>query len=405
MKNFFKLIRQYFNKTFHRKINLVFVCHRPAVWGALKTVFDNAIQDNSFNITIIAIPNKKQLPGRNFEHEVYESEGAEEFFKDYPCHVINGYNYQTKEWVNLKKIHPDYLFLQTPYDVCRPKLFKSSKIYKYTNICYMHYGVSMLKQSVISEFAKDFYQYTHLIFAETKYHKVHYEQEIKKHKKSFNVDNIKLTGFPAFDNLTQYKDQKSELWKHNGDFFKVLWTPRWTTGENNCHFEEYKDFLFNYCENKDIDFIFRPHPQAFLNYVSERLLSDTDIQHLKNKYANSKNCSLDNGKEYLKTIYSSDVLVTDASGMIFEYFLTEKPVIYCNKSTEWANDYSLKVLDAAYWVENQEELVHTLEMLKCGHDPLKERRLKMIHNLYYLPLKGAGYSIKELIKEDFYGGT
>ena len=44
------------------KINVTFVCHRPAVWGSLHTVFDALKADSRFNVTVVAIPNKKQLP-------------------------------------------------------------------------------------------------------------------------------------------------------------------------------------------------------------------------------------------------------------------------------------------------------------------------------------------------------
>mgnify|MGYP004534081803 FL=1 len=42
-------------------------------------------------------------------------------------------------------------------------------------------------------------------------------------------------------------------------------------------------------------------------------------------------------------------------------------------------------------------------MLKSGEDPLYEKRKHIINNVFYINPKGAGYTIKELIKEDFYG--
>ena len=82
------------------KINVVFVCHRPAVWETLHSVYDAIKMDERFNVYIVAIPNKNELPGVAFNHEIYESEGAEEFWKKYDC--INGYNYESKEWFDLK---------------------------------------------------------------------------------------------------------------------------------------------------------------------------------------------------------------------------------------------------------------------------------------------------------------
>lgn len=388
------------------KINIVFVCHRPAIWGYQKTIFEACISDIDFDVTIVAIPNKKELPQAGLLHEVYESEGAEEYFKEYPCRVINGYNYETHEWFDLKELKPDYVFFQTPYNICRPKLYHSKEVNKFARICYVHYGLSMLKdQCVFKEFAKEFFQYCSLIFAETEYHKRSYKDEIIKYNSRFNFNNIFLSGSPVFDNLKPYKDVESSLWRHrNHEYFRIIWTPRWSTGENNCNFLEYKDELFCYAENNNYDFIFRPHPQAFLNYIAEDIMSEADIESLKKDYTNSKNCTLDLSKDYLATLYSSDVLISDPSGIDFEYLLTGKPIIYTKKSDEWANDFAKNVFIAAsYVVTNWDELQKTLEMLRNGNDPMKKKRAEIVEKYFYFPENGAGYTIKELIKRDFYG--
>src|SRR5574344_1704294 len=62
-----------YNKT--TKINILFVCHRPAIWNYLKSLFLACNNDKTFNVTIVAIPNKKQLPDLGLSHEIYESEG------------------------------------------------------------------------------------------------------------------------------------------------------------------------------------------------------------------------------------------------------------------------------------------------------------------------------------------
>ena len=57
----------------HEKINVVFICHRPAVWDSLKNVYNALNNDNDFNVFIIAIPNKKELPKKGLNHDIYES--------------------------------------------------------------------------------------------------------------------------------------------------------------------------------------------------------------------------------------------------------------------------------------------------------------------------------------------
>ena len=397
-------LKNYYQALKGAKINVVFVCHRPAVWGYQKTIFEAMVKDKQFNISIVAIPNKKQVPGLYLNHEIYETEGAEEFFKDFPCKVVNGYNYETKEWFDLKSLNPHYVFFQQPYNVCRPAIYHSKEVNKFARICYIHYGLSMLgEHDVLKEFAYDFFQYTSLIFAETPYHQQTYIREISRHNRFFKFKNIFLTGCPAFDNLEQYKNSESPLWKHkNPKKLRIIWTPRWCTSERNCNFIEYKDKLFDYCEEKGYDFIFRPHPQAFLNYIDEGIMTEQDIESLKHRYNTSKNSHLDLSKPYLTALYSSDFLITDPSGILVEYILTEKPIIYTKKSNDWANNWAWKVMvETSYNVTSWQELQSTIEMLKNGNDPLKEKRQEIIKNEFYIPKEGAGYIIKELIKQDF----
>ena len=119
------------------KIRVLFVCHRPAVWESLHSVYDALKQDERFDPMIVAIPNKKELPGVWLNHEEYETEGAEQFWKDYDC--INGYDYQTKQWVDLKEYKPDYVFFQQPYNVTRCAMYHSKVVSRYAKIAYVAY--------------------------------------------------------------------------------------------------------------------------------------------------------------------------------------------------------------------------------------------------------------------------
>ena len=393
--------RRLIKKISGQKINIVFVCHRPNVWGSLKTVFEECIKDTKFNVTIVTIPNKKQLPDLGLSHEIYESEGAEVFFKDFPCRVINGYNYETKEWFDLKKLKPDYIFFQQPYNICRCDAYKSSKILKFAKICYVHYAANFIGNGIFEEsYPPDFIKDVSLFFAQS-----NFDKEIlqKYQKKIYSKGKVFLTGFPRYDNLEKYLNIECKNWNmpKSEDIKRIIWTPRWCTSENNCHFFDYKDKLLDYVEqNKNIDFIFRPHPQAFLEWAATGELPLAEADAYKQRYAVLTNAKIDTEKEYLPTFYTSDILITDISSIVAEYFLTGKPIIYCHK-TDYFNDFSRKLSEGFYWVHNWDELQKAIEMLISGNDPLKEKRYQIIKDNFYIPKNGAGYKIKELIKADF----
>ena len=82
--------------------------------------------------------------------------------------------------------------------------------------------------------------------------------------------------------------------------------------------------------------------------------------------------------------------------------MTGKHIVYC-KNDKSLFEHTDKWTDGFYYVRSWKELTDTLEMLKSGEDPLKEKRQELIRSEFYLPPKGAGYEIKELIKKDFRG--
>lgn len=386
-----------------QKINIVFICHRPSVWNSLKTVFEACNKDEKFNVTIVAIPNKKQLPELGLDHEIYESEGAEEFFKDYPCKVIKGYNYKTKKWFDIKTLKPDYVFFQQPYNINRSKKYKTHNVSKYAKILYVHYAANFIGSGILEEsYPADFIKDVDTIFLQD--HEDArliraYLKKIKAKSKTF------LTGFPRYDDLYKLKNIDSKNWNliKSENVKRVIWTPRWTTNEGNCNFFEYKNFLIEYAENnKDIDFIFRPHPQAFLEWNATGEMSLKQASEYKKRYKKCPNAKIDTKKEYLTTFYSSDFMITDISSIVAEYFLTGKPIIYCHKK-DCFNCFSRKLSKGFYWVRNIKELKNIIEMLKSGKDPLYDTRQQIIKNNFYINPNGAGITIKNFIKKDFYG--
>lgn len=381
----------------NEKINVVFVCHRPAVWGSLKTVYEAMKADESFNVKIVTIPNKKQLPDLGLNHEVYESEGAEVFWKGED--VISGYNYETKEWIDLKLLKPDYVFFQQPYNITRQEYFKSWNVAKYSKICHVEYGYISQKLIGIDCLPPDFVKNLSYLF-------IMHEQQRNWYTEYFNNvgSNAKmvLTGFPRFDSLSEYENCDSEMWKHKKDeSFRIIWTPRWCLNESNCHFMNYKDTLMDYAKkNKDVDFMFRPHPQAFLNYVAEGIISDTDLTNYCNELQSMDNGILDKSTDFLLNFYSSDCLITDYSSVVIEYFLTGKPIIYC-KNDNSIVDNEGKFTDGFYFVRNWNELENVINDLKNGIDPLYEKRMEIIKTEFYRPVEGAGNTIKNFVKQDF----
>ena len=142
---------------------------------------------------------------------------------------------------------------------------------------------------------------------------------------------------------------------------------------------------------------FNANPNTYIVAVCGRSEDSTS----RFVYQNCPNAKIDFQKEYLTTFYSSDFLITDISSIISEYFLTKKPIIYCHRTNHF-NHLGSKMAEGFYWVHNWEELKNAIEMLKRGEDPLFEKRQQIIRDNFYINPNGAGNTIKEIIKKDFY---
>jgi CDP-glycerol glycerophosphotransferase (TagB/SpsB family) len=110
--------------------------------------------------------------------------------------------------------------------------------------------------------------------------------------------------------------------------------------------------------------------------------------------------TLDKGGDYVDTFLTSDILVSDISSMLTEFFATGKPVVYAHR-VDGFNELGHRFAEGFYWVRNATELDQTLTMLISGNDPLRVKRQELMKSLLFLPQGGAGLRIKEILKTDF----
>lgn len=380
------------------KVNVVFVCHRPAVWESLHSVYDALVKDDLFKVTIVAIPIKKQLPDKGFNHDVYESEGAEEFWESYGC--VNGYNCETHEWLNLQTLEPDYVFFQQPYNVTRCNQYKSWVVSKYAKIIYVPYGIQVVGGYILDEVNPDDFLKNVFVYAATdrfNYRDLNEKISLKKIP-TINVVNV---GSPRIDWGRTPGLCDSRLWKYHGKErrFRILWTPRWTTNENTCTFFEYKEHILQYAkDNKDVEIMFRPHPQAFQEWDSTGEMTEKQQEDFRAK-CHECGVTLDETGDYLESIRTTDCFLTDITSLMAEFYLTKKPIIYCQKRNMFT-ELGENLAQGYYTTQNWKEVEETLNMLKNHNDPLLQRRLSILEHELCLSDKTVGESIKDILKKD-----
>ncbi|MBQ4542343.1 MAG: membrane protein insertase YidC [Clostridia bacterium] len=165
----------------------------------------------------------------------------------------------------------------------------------------------------------------------------HVKTEVLATEKVYNLKSKKLVefGFPLLDNLV--KSVKEEIKdKKSGSKKEILIAPSWQ--EDNL-LDSCIDGLIEKLYSKDYHITVRPHPEYVkrykykLNQIVEKY-KDYDEKLLTFELDFSSN----------KSIYSSDLLITDWSGISAEFaFATGNPVVFVNTKMKVCNQNWQKI--------------------------------------------------------------
>ena len=143
------------------------------------------------------------------------------------------------------------------------------------------------------------------------------------------------------DMLKNYKEKKN-----NSKRKSILIAPSWQK-DNICDLC-LDELISELLKNKDYDIIVRPHPQ--------------EVRHKKEKFEKLKEKYKDNKQIYIQTDFSSnnsildaDLLITDWSGIGYEYaFTTKKPVLFINTPMKIMNPHYKDIKIEPYTIWSRE---------------------------------------------------
>ena len=144
--------------------------------------------------------------------------------------------------------------------------------------------------------------------------------------------DLAKVGIPYMDEMVKRLNNSIPLKEHPRT---VLLAPTWgTSGIFSVYGEKIIDALLK----TGYQVIVRPHPQSF---VSERDM----IEGLMKKYPDSNKLEWNRDNDNFEVLRRSDILISDFSGVIFDFALVyDKPIIYTDPN------FDLSVYDA-WWLE------------------------------------------------------
>jgi hypothetical protein len=139
--------------------------------------------------------------------------------------------------------------------------------------------------------------------------------------------------------LDVYAEKIKQISVEENHPFTVLVSPSWGA---SALLTRYGEKLLDPLAASGWRIIIRPHPQS---KKSEAAI----LEQLQSRYKNSANIEWDFERENIFAMKKADVMISDFSGIIFDYmFLCDKPVLYVNQSFD-SRPYDADDLDHELW--------------------------------------------------------
>lgn len=162
----------------------------------------------------------------------------------------------------------------------------------------------------------------------------HVKAEVEKTEEVYNLPKKKLVefGFPLLDELVESAEKTvKENKKTKDDVKEILIAPSWQ--EDNLLDSCIDDIIESLYKYKNYRLTVRPHPEYIKRYGYK-------VEKLVDKYKDydKKRLNFELDFSSNKSIYSSDLLVTDWSGIAAEFsFGTKRPSIFVNTKMKVCN--------------------------------------------------------------------
>lgn len=382
----------------NRKIRVAFICEENQKWG-YQSIYDEMESDENFevlpilNLPIITYRRQEFLQGKNIE-----------FFNSQGMEAIDGYDYENNTYKSLYDLKPDIVFYQQPWYMIQKQI--PAVVSNYALTCIISYGFTSIDvQSWGSEAIRKNSGNIWRMFTESKYHNNFYQKAASlKHK------DIAITkGYPKLDNYAKPIAQEFEsLWKDTNqkDKYRIIWAPHHSIekyGFEMSNFKEQYLYFLNFAKkHSEYSFIFKPHPSLRYKCISENFLSAEEYDNYINEWNSLPNATVYDKGNYFDIFKTSDILITDSSSFLAEYFYSGKPIIFFQSQNRAGfNEFGLKIKKGFYELKKTEDVEDLLyDILINKNDKLKNTRYNIIKKEFYYPKNGIGKNIVDYIKKE-----
>jgi len=373
-----------------RPIRAVFYFPTTTQTDNLTPLLERMSQDPRFSPIILC--------SRNGNHNNDDSFAffSQTYSDDPRITVVDGGSH-VDENISPYEIGADIVFYHTPYTHhgIYPFFLQAEFVARHTRVAHISYGYFLL---TLEGTASHIYDNKHIRSAEMVFSESDVSDRV--YRECFGDERVFMTGYPKFDRFRKHLDSEPfERRVENKEKLDVIWTPHWqmaedpTGGTQTSNFMQYVDIMLNLSKRKDVVLHVRPHPllRPRLKVIGKLELDEYDAIMEKFQKRGAIFYPANKGVSYVEALMSADVLISDFSSLASEFFITERPIIFCRTDEVWNNGkwigpFGKKLLEqGCYAVDSEKELVSTLSTIitKRKHPKMQSmRRIIRENNLF-----------------------
>lgn len=288
---------------------------------------------------------------------------------------------------SINEIAPDIIFYYKPYSLCYSPGHYFNKNLRYV-FCGIDYCFEITNHAVHMQ--KDLFDYCWQYYAEN--------DDVANRKKELlgaKANNIRVTGVPIQDLLTQPKSFFQDPWKDKTGKKRIIYAPHHSikgTNGDGIEFATFLDFGETILEfakkyNEQITIAFKPHPNLYMKLID--IWGEERTNNYYSDWESLFNTQIETG-DYIGLFKHSDAIIHDCSSFLIEYLFMNNPSMFLFAETNHQEDllnYAREGL-ACYEVGHQ---VHDIECfinrVITGEDRKHDIRNKF-YDKYLVPPMG-----------------
>lgn len=378
-------------------MKIVCIIQNP-IFNLFENFYNEVKKDEFFDVQFVLIP---FVNNNRIINDIGE---LVDYFDKKNIPYILGYDFLSKEYIDILSFSPDLVIYQSIYDDYRQStLFHSTRIAQYVPIAHISYGISMIEHTGIYDGLLENNPFTKVmwkIFVENQY--------IEKEFNRIMLGKAKAIGLLKCEKYLHDPNKFIGNWSLPRDnSFRIVWKPRWVGTQGHSNFLRYLDYFIHLVKaNAEIDFVFYSHPLLEVQLVENtKIMTSQSYKNLINELSHLKNFRIEDSGDFLDTIMTADLYIGDFSSTMAEFCLTGKPIIYTPVEVT-LNELGKIMQQVCYIANNRDELDNYIMSIKNKDDPLFICR-QDIKSCISLPVpdNNFAYYLVQYLKSEFHSNS